>query len=1038
MWWRAATIVATSVAMSAIGTVTPVLAGGGPVDRQIVAVTPPIPPGIPPAPVIESTSSLGRMNDLAQIRGHDKGQSSLYDRSAQGGPKFSYWSFGDTGVDFTPGGFRIIGNTALRTTDLTMSDNLTSFTYDNEDPGDRDPHETYPKPSSDCVPAVDCVVWGGSTVADPANRRMIAIVHVIRAQRNGGAPYNYYGVATWAESTNTWTVQPVAHPSDIQRPDQLWADPGADAVAFNTGMVIKDGYLYAYGCWGSNFECRLARVPTTPVSAVYDRAAWRFYTAGGTESCPADIWSDDANCAGALPAGAGRMRGGSAGASVAWNPYLNKYMEIYARPSNNGVHMAVADRLEGPWSASTLIANGALSPVLSEGRRPYNYAAYGHAEYAEQNGKIQYITYIRNMCLTPPVPGTTCPSSGLAGRQEFDIMRVDLGTSPARYQRAAGGESYFADSAGSLRINATGPTSVDASGSVGELWQTLDTDRHGTIFSRGVGQVGTTVVTRVFAQTSTDNRSIAGLVMRNRIDLPHAGLLPAGGRGYVTVVAAPGGGVSMRYDADGDHDLDTVVGAANTVNAPIWLRLARTGVATYQGAYSSSGADGTWTVLGSVTLPGAAAPTTTQDVGMFAAGPTESAFNRATFTNFEVRPGIIGTVGTAVSRPADNATVPTYCPPPQPGGTLLPGFFNHTVRNILHTSIGSTSSPSIVRVKVSNLGGTSALPLTRASIGLPTAGGAALSAEPLGLTFDNGVGHPADTGTSIASGAEKWSNPVLVPSDLVDKDVAVSLYFSGCSGRPSWHPNAQMPSPTTGGSFTFTGDQTAAAVPPTPLLHENRWYFGNDVDIANGQALGTVVTLGDSLTDGCCTTAGNRWPDKLADRLIAAGPALGVVNKGNSGDHLANVATGDLVRRFDNDVLATPGVRTVIVALGVNDLADKTTPPTAAQMIGYYRILAAEARANGVRMLIATITPLGVHTTLAAEQVRQDVNTHLRAAKEFDGYIDFDEFIKADDPTRIRDAYASGDGSLHCNAAGYAEIARRIDLTVLNQPARTQ
>ena len=92
---------------------------------------------------------------------------------------------------------------------------------------------------------------------------------------------------------------------------------------------------------------------------------------------------------------------------------------------------------------------------------------------------------------------------------------------------------------------------------------------------------------------------------------------------------------------------------------------------------------------------------------------------------------------------------------------------------------------------------------------------------------------------------------------------------------------------------------------------------------------GAVVALGDSITDGHgATTNGNdRWPDKLAERLQAS-PAtrgLSVLNEGIGGNRLLLDGLGpNALARFDRDVLAQAGVRTVILLEGVNDLGTFT------------------------------------------------------------------------------------------------------------------
>jgi hypothetical protein len=571
-----------------------------------------IPPAAPPLPVVETSGPLGNLSEPGFIAGHDHGQSTLYDNGQ--GLRFSYWSFGDTVVDrASPLSDYGIGNTAARTTDLAMGDNVSSWAYDNTD-ADGFPHEAFPLP-----PGYDPAqfrVWGGSNIADPAHRRMVGLYHIVQGSTDGG-----YGVATWSEATGAWTPVPIANPTDASRPYVLWP---AGQPAFATGVLLDGGFFYAYGCF-TDFRCGLARVSASDPAAVANRSAWQFYSPATSSGCPAGTWSSTITCATPLPSAEvdlfGRpvgMLGGAAGMSVSWNAFLGRYLAVYTRPVSNDVLYSVAYRLEGPWSAPGLIASGTPGAV------GVNYAGYAHTEFAEQNGKIQYVTYSR-------------PLSTFSSR--FGLLKVTFGTSPARYQRVATSEAYFADSAGTLRINAAGPTMLDTTGTQSSSTQTAVVDRQGTIYSPGAGVAGVSAVVHVDSQCCAGASATAGLVMRNSIPLAHNSIFTTAAQGYVTLVATPGAGVSLRWDSDGDQDLDRRLPATpNSVSGAVWLRLTRTDATTFEGAYSTDSPDGrtgTWTSIGSATAPTAA---THQDVGIFTAGPDPTTLQRSVFSNFEILP----------------------------------------------------------------------------------------------------------------------------------------------------------------------------------------------------------------------------------------------------------------------------------------------------------------------------------------------------------------------------------------------------------------
>jgi lysophospholipase L1-like esterase len=83
-----------------------------------------------------------------------------------------------------------------------------------------------------------------------------------------------------------------------------------------------------------------------------------------------------------------------------------------------------------------------------------------------------------------------------------------------------------------------------------------------------------------------------------------------------------------------------------------------------------------------------------------------------------------------------------------------------------------------------------------------------------------------------------------------------------------------------------------------------------------------VVVIGDSITDGATASLDQdqRWTDHLAARLAPRGVA--VVNAGISGNRLLSDGMGESVlARLRRDALDQPGVASVIVLIGINDIS---------------------------------------------------------------------------------------------------------------------
>ncbi|HEY1908441.1 MAG TPA: GDSL-type esterase/lipase family protein, partial [Myxococcaceae bacterium] len=126
-----------------------------------------------------------------------------------------------------------------------------------------------------------------------------------------------------------------------------------------------------------------------------------------------------------------------------------------------------------------------------------------------------------------------------------------------------------------------------------------------------------------------------------------------------------------------------------------------------------------------------------------------------------------------------------------------------------------------------------------------------------------------------------------------------------------------------------------------------------------------VVAFGDSLTEGTGVLA-RPWPSVLAGRLErrpGSGPVT-VVNAGISGNRLLREGFGPSgLARFEADALRRPGVRSVIVLEGINDLGypgsvhPEAPRVTADELIAGYRQLVRKARAAGVKIYGGTLLP---------------------------------------------------------------------------------
>jgi len=390
----------------------------------------------------------------------------------------------------------------------------------------------------------------------------------------------------------------------------------------------------------------------------------------------------------------------------------------------------------------------------------------------------------------------------------------------------------------------------------------------------------------------------------------------------------------------------------------------------------------------------------------------------------------------APAHPGGGPWVTTWSASPQvavPGTLSATGFDNQTVRDIVFTSAGGNAA----RVVLTNVFGTSPLRVGHVTLAIAGSGAAVRAGTVARVSFGG------SSSIEIPPGAQALSDPVTMRVPALT-DLAVSVYLPGQTGAATIHSDAQQDNWVSG-----TGDHAGDAGAGAFTTDSQSWYYVSDVIVRSPGAAGTVVAFGDSITDGFQSTvnANARWPNDLARRLAARpGPALSVADEGISGDRVLNdsLCCGvNAVARFERDALDQPGVRDVIVLIGINDFGFSALPPnpiynpvtdvSAAQVIAGYRQLIAQARARGLKVIGATLLPFkgAAYYTAAGEAKREAVNAWIRLRGAWDGVIDFDKVMRDPaDPLALNPAYNSGD-NLHPNDAGYQVMANAVSLGTL-------
>ena len=361
-------------------------------------------------------------------------------------------------------------------------------------------------------------------------------------------------------------------------------------------------------------------------------------------------------------------------------------------------------------------------------------------------------------------------------------------------------------------------------------------------------------------------------------------------------------------------------------------------------------------------------------------------------------------------------------------------FSDRTLREVVRTTIGG----SAVRLRLSNTFGNRAVQLGAVFVGLQKDGAMLVPESNHEVTFGG------SRSIAIPEGAEVLSDPVSL-SIGQEQNLAISLFMAGETGPATEHGSAFQT------NYVSVAGNFAAAEGSDKFTKTMRsWYFLGAVEVmATPSVKGSVVALGDSITDGASTRPdkNERWTDVLAHRLLANHTEIAVLNAGIGGNRVLTSSPcwgQNALARLGRDVLAQAGIGAVILFEGTNDIGQpdtrtldnssclSRTPVTANEIIVGYQQIIARTHARGLKIFGATILPyqgFGAWT-IAGEAKRTAVNQWIRTSGEFDGVIDFDTALRDPAiPSRLAPQYDSGD-HLHPGPAGHEAMGNAVELTL--------
>ena len=359
---------------------------------------------------------------------------------------------------------------------------------------------------------------------------------------------------------------------------------------------------------------------------------------------------------------------------------------------------------------------------------------------------------------------------------------------------------------------------------------------------------------------------------------------------------------------------------------------------------------------------------------------------------------------------------------------------NATVRNQVTVATGGEA----VRFRISNVFGNAPLLIGAGTVGVSTGASAVDPASLHPLTFGGSAS------TSIPVGTVAYTDPVSM-AVTPGESLAVSLWVEGAD-LVSLHPCCgTIPRDwfTANGRGNVTSAPTLASIGIGSPFER----FVDAMDVLQTEGQGSIVVVGDSITDGYNATT--RWTDVLQSRVDQLPPQLrrAIVNEGITANALTSYVHTDAltgggpsgISRLQRDALSQAGVSEIILLLGTNDLWFGATAP---ELIEGYKQVIAEAHAAGIPIIGMTLLPRSTSRTEywspTDQQELQTVNHWIATSGAFNGVIDSakavaDVYNGQCDAHLMYPPYDSGD-HLHPNAAGQTAMANAVTGSIIGLP----
>lgn len=379
-------------------------------------------------------------------------------------------------------------------------------------------------------------------------------------------------------------------------------------------------------------------------------------------------------------------------------------------------------------------------------------------------------------------------------------------------------------------------------------------------------------------------------------------------------------------------------------------------------------------------------------------------------------PAAAAPVGAAVGDWIAAWYSPPSAPAPAWGCNQVRSFHDQTVRQVVRLEAAGDR----VRIRLTNELGLEPLRIGAVHVALSSPNGVTEPSTDHAVTFD---GRP---GAIIPKGAALVSDPIPLKVRRF-QELAISIYYPG-EAAPGGH--------LTDVEISLPGDHAAQSIWPQGTRPQAP-VAASGVEVQTTSPQKVLVAFGDSITEGIGATDGTHrdYPEQLATLLAAhrgTDASWVVINSGISGNRLLQDGAGPkALDRFGRDALDIPGVNSILLLEGINDIGGAfgvrgaTGHLSAADVIGAYRDLIRRAHARGLKVFLGTLTPYdgAGYWRPEGERVRAQVNAWIRKGQGFEGVVDFDAALRdPSSPLHLLGADQCGD-DLHPNDAGYHGMA---------------